>query len=184
MAPIRNNQNICFIDLEMTGLDPQRDVILQAALIITNGELETIDEYSCDIWQPESELEKMTPFVRAMHEKTGLLERVRASMVDTREAERQILHRVSYRCPHPAILAGNSVWVDRGFIDRHMPGLGGYLHYRLLDVTSVRLAVERFFGTGAAFDKPTEGEHDALVDIRNSIAELKHYRSVMKPPKA
>jgi oligoribonuclease len=114
-----------------------------------------------------------------MHEKNGLLERVRNSRVDLREAQRQILSRVAARCEHPAILCGNSIWVDRGFLERYMPGLTGYLHYRMIDVTTVRLVVERWFGSEGAFSKSAAGEHDALVDIRNSIAELRHYRGLM-----
>ncbi len=178
----RSDQNLAWIDLEMTGLDNAHDAIIQAALIVTDGELNAIDEYACDIWQPESELSKMSPFVRDMHEKNGLIERVRKSRVDLREAQRQLLSRVSALCPNPAVLCGNSIWVDRGFIDRYMPALGGYMHYRMLDVTAVRMTMERFFGPQALFSKPTEGEHDALVDIRNSINELKHYRTVMTPP--
>jgi oligoribonuclease len=169
----RIDGNLAFLDLEMTGLDPERDFILQAALVITTRELETIEELCCDVWQPESALAVMSPFVRDMHEKNGLIERVRASRIDAREAERQLLARITARCAYPAILCGSSVWVDR------MPGLCGYLHYRMLDVTSVRLFVERLLGSGAVYQKPTEGEHDALVDTRNSIAELRHYRALL-----
>jgi len=179
---MRNPTNLAFLDLEMTGLDPQRDVILQAALIITDRDLQPLDEYSCDIWQPESALELMSPFVRDMHEKNGLIARVRASRTDVRDAQRQLLSRVAALCEHPAVLCGSSIWVDRMFIDRHMPGLAGYLHYRMLDVTSVRLLVDRCLGPEALFVKSLEGEHDALVDIRNSIAELRHYRALMRKP--
>lgn len=176
---MRNASNLAWIDLEMTGLDPERDVILQAALIVTDRELVPLDEYCCDIWQPESALEGMSPFVRDMHDKNGLLTRVRGSRVDLREAQRQLLSRIAARCEQPAILCGNSIWVDRGFLDRYMPGLTGYLHYRMIDVTTVRLLVERWFGAEGSFSKSQVGEHDALVDIRNSIAELRHYRSLL-----
>jgi oligoribonuclease len=178
---MRNPTNLAFLDLEMTGLDPQRDAILQAALIITDRDLQQLDEYSCDIWQPESALELMSPFVRDMHEKNGLIARVRASRVDLREAQRQLLSRVAAYCEYPAVLCGSSIWVDRMFIDRAMPGLAGYLHYRMIDVTSVKLLVERWHGGDKVFVKPTAGEHDALVDIRNSIAELRHYRTLLAP---
>jgi oligoribonuclease len=178
-AQSRSDGNIAFLDLEMTGLSPERDVIIQAALIITNKELEPLDEYVCDIWQPEEALNVMSPFVRDMHEKNGLIERVRASRIDVREAERQLLSRVSALCPHPAVLAGNSVWVDRMFLMRYMPAVAGYMHYRILDVTSVRLCVDRWVGPSGTFNKPSAGEHDALVDTKNSIAELRHYRAVL-----
>jgi len=175
----RNESNIAFLDLEMTGLNPERDVIIQAALIITNKELEPLDEYVCDIWQPDEALAVMSPFVRDMHDKNGLIERVRASRIDSREAERQLLSRISALCPHPAVLAGNSVWVDRMFLMRYMPALAGFMHYRMIDVTSVRLCVDRWVGPSGTFNKPSAGEHDALVDTKNSIAELRHYRAVL-----
>jgi oligoribonuclease len=133
-----------------------------------------------DVWQPESALSVMSPFVRDMHDKNDQLDRVRASRVDLREAERQLLAKLTAWCNFPAILCGSSVWVDRMFLMRGMPGLTGYLHYRMLDVTSVRLFVDRALGPTAMFVKPTEGEHDALVDIKNSLAELKHYRVLLK----
>jgi oligoribonuclease len=176
--PTRASSNLAWLDLEMTGLDVQRDVILQAALIVTDRELTPLDEFVCDVWQPDEALARMSPFVRDMHEKNGLIERVRASRVDLREAERQLLARVAGLCDHPAVLCGSSIWVDRTFVDRYMPGLSGYLHYRMIDVTSVRLLVDRWHGAEAMFVKPSLGEHDALVDIRNSIAELRHYRQL------
>jgi oligoribonuclease len=131
------------------------------------------------VWQPDDALARMSPFVRDMHEKNGLIERVRASRIDLREAERQLLGRVASLCDHPAVLCGSSIWVDRTFIDRYMSGLSGYLHYRMIDVTSVRLLVDRWHGGDALFVKTAQGEHDALVDIRNSIAELRHYRTLL-----
>jgi len=177
---MRNASNLAWIDLEMTGLDPERDMILQAALIVTDRDLQPLDEYVCDVWQPEAAFEHMSPFVRDMHEKNGLLDRVRASRVDQREAQRQLLTRISALCDYPAVLCGSSIWVDRTFLDRHMQGLAGYLHYRMVDVTSFKLVVDRWLGASAMFQKPTEGEHDALVDIRNSIAELRHYKKLLK----
>ncbi len=175
----RHDSNLAFLDLEMTGLSPERDVIIQAALIVTNKDLQPLDEHCCDIWQPESALAVMSPFVRDMHEKNGLIERVRASRIDTREAERQLLSRITALCPYPAILCGNSVWVDRMFLMRYMPALAGYLHYRMVDVTSLRLLAERWSGSGATYQRSSEGEHDALVDTRSSIAELRHYRTLL-----
>jgi oligoribonuclease len=177
---MRHPSNLAFIDLEMTGLDSQHDAIIQAALIVTDRDLQPLDEYSCDIYQPEEVLARMSPFVRDMHEKNGLIERVRVSRIDLRESQRQLLSRVAAHCEYPAVLCGSSIWVDRTFIDRAMPALGGYLHYRMIDVTSVRLLVERWHGASAVYVKPSAGEHDALVDIRNSIAELRHYRALMQ----
>jgi oligoribonuclease len=179
MPTPRAPTNLAWLDLEMTGLDPQRDVILQAALIVTDRELNPLDEYCCDIYQPDEALARMSPFVRDMHDKNGLIERVRVSRIDLREAERQLLTRLTSLCDYPAILCGSSIWVDRTFVDRYMPGLAGYLHYRMVDVSSLRILANQWLGPEAAFMKSAAGEHDALVDIRNSIAELRHYRGVL-----
>jgi oligoribonuclease len=180
-APHRTQhaQNLVWLDLEMTGLEVESHVILQAALIITDAELRPLEEFCCDIWQPEAELAKMSPFVRDMHEKTGLLARLRQSLTDTRRAEQQLLEIVTGWCPYGAVLCGNSIWQDRRFVDRYMPGLAAYLTYRLLDVSSVKVLARTWYGQSAVYVKPTAGEHDALVDIRNSIAELAHYRRTL-----
>jgi oligoribonuclease len=171
--------NLAWLDLEMTGLDASRDVILQAAVIITDSELKVLEEYCVDIWQPESELAKMTPFVRDMHEKSGLLTRLRASKVDTWAAEQRLLERIAGHCTYPAVLCGNTIGQDKRFVERHMPGLAGYLSYRTIDVSSVKLLAKTWYGPGAVFDKPKDREHDALFDVRNSIAELVHYRKTV-----
>src|SRR5262245_8559346 len=111
----------------MTGLDPQSDVVLQAALIVTSSKLDVLEEHVIDIWQPEPELAKMTPFVREMHEQNGLTARVRKSKIDIVAAERRLLERVAGWCHYPAILCGNSIGQDKRFVERYMPGLGGYL---------------------------------------------------------
>lgn len=174
---VQNEGNLVWLDLEMTGLDVEEDVIIQAAVIITDAELEPLEEFVCDIWQPNHLLEQMTPFVRDMHARTGLTERVRASKVDIGDAQKSLLGIVTRWCPHPATMCGNTIWQDRKFIDRWMPGLAGYFGYRLVDVSSVKILAGRWYGAEAVYDKPREGAHDALVDIRNSIAELRHYRA-------
>jgi oligoribonuclease len=169
--------NLAWLDLEMTGLDANYDVIIQAALIVTNKNLEPLEEYSCDIWQPDVELQKMTPFVRDMHEKNGLIERVQRSKLELAAAEKRLLERVAGWCPYPAILCGNSIGQDKRFVDRWMPGFAGYLSYRIVDVSSLKILAKSWYGDTVLFKKSEEGEHDALVDIRNSIGELKHYRT-------
>lgn len=175
-------QHLAWIDLEMTGLDPFSDDILQAALVITTADLRVLEEYACDVWQPETSLAKMTPFVRDMHMATGLLKRVRLSRMDASAAERALLERVSGWCPYPAVLCGNSVGQDKRFLERHMPGLHAYLSYRIVDVTSVKLLASRWYGEASVFVKPEASAHDAMVDIRNSIAELAHYRATLFRP--
>jgi oligoribonuclease len=176
---IQNASNLAWIDLEMTGLDQEQHAIIQAALIVTDKSLNVLEEFSCDIWQPPEVLAKMSPFVREMHTKTGLLARVEQSRTDLGDAEKKLLTIIAGWCAHPAILCGNSVWNDRKFIDRHMPGLGRYLHYRLLDVSTLKIVAGTWYGDSAVFKKSKAGEHDALVDIKNSIAELKHYQSTI-----
>ena len=178
----QSTSHLAWLDLEMTGLDAQRDVILQAALVITDKDLTPLEEYGCVIWQPESELQKMTPFVREMHERTGLTERVRASNLDLGAAEQQLLERVAGWCTFGATLCGNSVGHDRRFVDRYMPGLARYLGYRIIDVSSIKLLAKLWYGDAAAFEKPRAGAHDAVVDIRRSIAELQHYRATLFRP--
>ncbi len=175
--------NLAWLDLEMTGLNPLEDVILQAALIITDVQLNVLEEFVCDIWQPDAALERMVPFVKDMHQTTGLSERVRKSRVDLLVARAQLLERVAGWCAYPAVLCGNTIGQDKRFVDQWMPGLSGYLSYRTIDVTSVKLLAKAWYGEEAVYEKPVKGEHDALVDIQNSIAELSHYRAtVFKAP--
>jgi oligoribonuclease len=175
--------NLAWLDLEMTGLNPQTDVILQAALIVTDAQLNVLEEFVCDIWQPDAQLAQMVPFVKDMHETTGLTERVRKSKIDLLVAERKLLERVAGWCTYPAVLCGNTIGQDKRFVDQWMPGLSGYLSYRTIDVTSIKLLARSWYGEEAVYDKPVKGEHDALVDIKNSIAELSHYRAtVFKTP--
>jgi oligoribonuclease len=179
--PVRRQSpaHLAWLDLEMTGLDAAHDVILQAALIVTDAELSPLEEFVSDVWQPESELAKMTPFVREMHQKTGLLDRVRSCTVELRRVEQSLLEIVSGWCPYGAVLCGNSIWQDRKFIERYMPGLAGYLTYRLVDVSAIKVLAKTWYGPSAVFAKPEVGEHDALNDVRNSIAELAHYRKTL-----
>jgi oligoribonuclease len=179
IAPTPSPDNLVWIDLEMTGLDPLVDVVLQAALVITDAALEPLDELAVDIWQPDEAMAGMIPIVREMHQRTGLIERVRRSTVRLPEAERALLAKVAAWCPPPATLCGNSVWSDRRFIERYLPALDRHLHYRIVDVSSLKVLAERWYGPGALFVKPAEGEHDARVDVRNSIAELRHYRDFL-----
>lgn len=177
--PTPSDENFAWIDLEMTGLDPDSDVILQAALVVTSAELRTLDYIAIDVAQPEEALGRMSEFVLDMHTRTGLLDRVRRSAVTLDQAERNLVELLARWCPAPATLCGNSVWTDRRFIARYMPRLDQYFHYRMVDVSSLKVLAQRWYGKSAVFVKPTQGEHDALVDVRNSISELDHYRRVL-----
>ena len=179
MTPTPRADNLVWIDLEMTGLDPVVDVILQAALVITTADLEPLDEVSVDVVQPEEALTRMSPFVRDMHARTGLIDRVRRSTIDVEQAEGRLLERIAAWCPAPATLCGNSIWNDRRFIARYMPTLDRYLHYRVVDVSSIKVLAARWYGEAAVFAKPTAGAHDAAVDVKHSVAELRHYRETL-----
>lgn len=167
---------ILWLDMEMTGLDPERCVPLQIAAVITRSDLEEEASVEVTIWQPEEELARMVPIVRKMHSANGLIERVRASRRDTANAERAVLELVAARAaPGGAVLAGNSIHQDRRFLARYFPALEGYLHYRMVDVSSIKELVRRWYGKDAAYNKG-EVPHTALADIRASIAELRYYR--------
>lgn len=174
----QSSGNLVWMDLEMTGLNPSENVILQAALIITDSELRPLESYCVDIWQPESELTKMVPFVQKMHDKNGLIARCRASDVEVAHAEQELLTRICGWCPHRPVLCGNTIGSDRKFIDKYMPALAGYLHYRMVDVSSLKVLASLWY-PGAQYDKPRGAQHDALFDIEQSIAELSHYRKKM-----
>ena len=176
--------NLVWIDLEMTGLDPAVDVILQAALVVTTAELTPLGEVALCIHQPDEALARMSAFVSEMHARTGLTERVRQSTVALADAERALIERLQLWCQPPAILCGNSIWVDRRFIARYLPALDRLLHYRMVDVSSLKVLAGRWYGAGAVFEKSPVGAHDALVDVHNSIAELRHYRRTLFRPGA
>jgi oligoribonuclease len=167
---------LVWIDLEMTGLDPEADAIVEIACIITNADLIPLTEFETAIWQPKEVLDRMTPFVRNMHTVNGLLERVVASQTDLREAERKTLQRIAQHCPMgEGVLAGNSIHQDRRFLVKHMPGLENFLHYRQMDVSSLKVLAQAWYPDLPRFEK--RKAHTALADIRESIAELKFYRA-------
>ena len=174
--PMATEARFVWIDLEMTGLDPETCVILEAAAIVTGPDLSPLGELALTVWQPESKLELMDPFVRDMHTKNGLLDRVRRSQTSLADAEKELLRLVSSLCAFgEGVLAGNSIHQDRRFLVRYMPALERYLHYRQLDVSSLKVLAQAWFPGKVSFPKPTS-DHTALADIRGSIAELVYYR--------
>ncbi len=176
-TPKADATNLVWLDLEMTGLDPRVHVILQAAVVITTKDLQPLDELSFVVWQPESALVAMSPLVTEMHTKTGLIDRVRQSTVALASVEQAFVERISAWCPPPAVLCGNSIWSDRKFVEAYMPKLNACLHYRMVDVSSLKVLAQRWFGDNVLFKKAPAGQHDATVDVHNSINELRHYRS-------
>ncbi|MFO0659430.1 MAG: oligoribonuclease [Polyangiaceae bacterium] len=170
-----------WMDLEMTGLDPERCVIVAIAAIITGPDLEPLAEIERIVWQPEEALGRMSPFVRDMHTKNGLLDQIRASSTGLEDAEREIMSVITQHCRYrEGMLAGNSIHQDRRFLSKHMPAIEGYLHYRQLDVSSLKLLAQTWYPGQLDFRKAKA--HTALGDIRESIAELKFYREKMLIP--
>src|SRR5580658_1041076 len=169
-------ERLIWMDLEMTGLDPQTDSIVQVAAIVTDlGSFDELEVLELPVWQPESRLEVMTPFVRNMHESSGLLAKVRGSKTSLMDAERALLKLVSRWCgAQEGVLAGNSIWQDRRFLACYMPALEGYLHFRQVDVTSFKIMMRAWLGERASF--PKAKAHTALEDVRASIAELRFYK--------
>ena len=171
------NERLVWLDLEMTGLDESTCTILQVAMIITDPGLQEIASADIAIWQPDSSLNEMVPFVREMHTKNGLLKRVRASSVSLKEAQEQLMgllaQHVGYR---KGFLAGNSIYADRRFLQKYMTMLESYLHYRQVDVSSLKILCQEWFGEKGKPPKKVNA-HTALEDIRESIEELKFYRA-------
>ena len=171
---------LVWMDLEMTGLDPDRDVILEIATLVTTANLDVVAEGPVlAIHQPEPVLGAMDDWNREHHGASGLVERVRASRLAVGDAEAQTLEFVRrHVAERTSPLCGNSIWQDRRFLARYMPALERYLHYRNVDVSTVKELVRRWYPDGPA---PPEKKHAhlALDDIRESIDELRFYRTHM-----
>ena len=176
---------LVWIDLEMTGLDPGRDVVLEIAALITDSELEPVGEgLDIVVSQPAEALTGMVDIVREMHARSGLTEAVLASTVSLADAEAAVLDLVRAHVPEPRTvpLCGNSIATDRTFIAKHMPALDASLHYRMIDVSSIKELARQWFPR-AYFAAPAKaGHHRALVDIQESIEELRYYRSTIFVP--
>ena len=173
---------LAWIDLEMTGLDPEKHVIVEIAVIITDGSLEeTIEGPDLVLRADETALEKMAPVVREMHRTSGLTEAIRKSPISVDEAERLVLEFVQEYVPEPgqAPLAGNSVHADRAFLRKHMPALEEWFHYRNVDVSTVKELARRWYPEVLESAPAKGGGHRALADIRESIKELKYYREAI-----
>ena len=170
--------NLVWIDLEMTGLNPEQDAILEIASIVTDNNLNVIEEGpSLIIHQPENVLATMSEWSRDMHTQSGLINEVRSSKVSLEDAYQQTLSFIKKNCEQQqALLCGNSVWQDRAFLRRYMPEIIEFLYYRLIDVTTVKELVARWYPDDPQVEMVKKDTHRALADIRESIAELRHYR--------
>jgi oligoribonuclease len=171
--------NLVWIDLEMTGLDITTDVILEIACVITDGDLNVIAEGpSLIIHQPEEKLTSMGKWCQDHHGKTGLTDAVRNSTISLQYAYDEIVAFIKDYCPsNTGILAGNSVWQDRIFLEKYMPAITQHLHYRIVDVSTVKELLKRWYPTSKNIEYKKNDQHRALSDVYESIAELKHYRT-------
>jgi oligoribonuclease len=173
------------MDLEMTGLEPARHVIVEIATIITDDELEVVAEGpDLIVHQPEEALAHMDDYVRNMHTKSGLLTAIRESTVTLEVAGKATLDFIRTHVPEPRTvpLCGNSIGTDRRFLDAYLPDIEQHLHYRSVDVSTIKELAKRWYPSDLAGAPVKSSLHRALDDIRESIAELRYYReSVFKP---
>jgi len=175
---------VVWIDCEMTGLDLTRDALVEVAALVTDFELNVLgDGVDLVIRPPAEALETMPDVVREMHTASGLLEALDAG-VTLAEAEQEVLAYVRQHVPEArkAPLAGNSIATDRGFVTRDMPELDGWLHYRMIDVSSIKELARRWYPRTYFAAPAKQGGHRALADIRESIEELRYYRAALFVP--
>jgi oligoribonuclease len=173
----KSKYNLVWMDCEMTGLDVEKEVLIEIATLITDSELNVLEEGPCiAIHQRNEILDKMDEWNTKHHNESGLVKRVQQSLIDEAEAEKRTLDFVKKYCPKgTSPLCGNSIHQDRKFLHKYMRGLHEYFHYRSVDVTSIKELVIRWYPTGPKSPKKSQ-EHVAMVDIRESLQELIFYR--------
>jgi oligoribonuclease len=173
----QNQNNLIWIDMEMTGLVPETDRVIEIAMVITDSELNVVGEAPVlVVHQPDSVLDGMDAWNKSTHGKSGLIERVKASTLSERQVEEQMLAYLKEYVPiRTSPMCGNSICQDRRFLARWMPELEAYFHYRNLDVSTLKELVKRWKPELAQGLKK-HGKHEALADIYESIDEMKYYR--------
>ena len=181
---MRVRELMVWADCEMTGLDLAADALIEVAALVTDGELNVLGEGVDLVIKPSDQaLEQMGDFVRTMHTSSGLLEQL-ASGLTMAEAEERVLDylREFVREPRKAPLAGNTIGTDRAFLARDMPAFEGFVHYRNVDVSSVKELARRWFPRAYYSAPAKSGNHRALADVRESIEELRYYRDAVFVP--
>jgi oligoribonuclease len=175
MPPDANH--LAWVDMEMSGLDPDRDRILEVALVVTDSQLAVVAEGPVlVVHQPDAVLDGMDEWNKSTHARTGLVDRVRASGLSEAQAEQQLLGFLAAHVPaRLSPMCGNSICQDRRFLARWMPRVEGHFHYRNLDVSTLKELVRRW-KPELARGVVKQGKHEALADIHESIEELKYYR--------
>jgi oligoribonuclease len=175
---------LVWIDCEMTGLDLARDALIEIACLVTDGNLVVLDEGVDLVIKPPAEaVDQMVPVVREMHTASGLIDEL-ASGVTLAEAQEQVLRYVRRHVPEArkVPLCGNSIATDRAFLARDMPELDAFLHYRMVDVSSIKELARRWYPRAYFASPPKHGGHRALADVRESIQELRYYREAIFVP--
>ena len=170
------------MDLEMTGLDPTRHAIVEIATLVTGDDLELVAEGpDLVVHQPPEVLAGMDDVVRTMHTKSSLLAAIESSTTSLEEAGRATLEFIKSHAPEPGTvpLAGNSIGMDRRFLDAYLPDIDRHLHYRSIDVSTIKELCRRWFPDALAKAPTKAGGHRALDDIRESVQELRYYRSTI-----
>ena len=173
---------LVWVDLEMTGLDPDHDRIVEIAVIVTDGQLERLEEGpDLVLATSEESLASMDQVVVQMHGASGLTELIRASDITLEDAEQQVLEFITRHVPAARVapLAGNSVHADRAFLRRYMPTLEDYVHYRNVDVSTIKELARRWFPESLEKAPKKAGGHRALADIRESIEEMRYWRTAV-----
>ncbi len=173
-----SEKNLVWIDLEMSGLQPDRDKIIEIATIITDDQLNVLEQGpALVIHQPDEVLENMNDWCKEHHAKSGLTKEVKKSDITLEQAEERTLNFISQYCKkNKNVLAGNTIWQDRNFLYHYMPRIVDFMHYRLLDVSSIKEVVMHWYSQESEYKKNEESAHRALDDIKESIEELKYYR--------
>lgn len=186
-APASADDRLVWIDLEMTGLDVERHRIVELAVLVTDARLDLLaDGLDLVVHQPPEVLAEMDDFVRKMHTKSGLLGEIERSSLTLEDAGKRALEYITQFVPEAgtAPMCGNSIGVDRRFLDRYLPDLDRYLHYRSIDVSSLKELSRRWY-PDAYKKRPSKTEaHRALDDVRESVAELRYYRETIMRPSA
>ncbi|MDP9431942.1 MAG: oligoribonuclease [Actinomycetota bacterium] len=173
---------LVWIDCEMTGLELERDALVEVAVLITDSELNILDPgIDLVLSAPADTLESMKEVVRDMHTSSGLLDAIRESSLGLADAQEQVLAYIKQFVPErrKAPLCGNSIATDRGFLARDMPVLDDWLHYRMIDVSSIKELAKRWYPRVYYSAPAKAGGHRALADITESIEELRYYRATI-----
>jgi len=178
MAP--SEKNLVWLDLEMTGLEPEKDLILEIATVVTDSELRVLAEGPCmAVHQPGAVLDNMDPWCVEQHGKSGLTQRCRDSRFSVLDAQARTLEFLSQWClPGKSPLCGNTIGQDRRFLVKYMPRLSDFFHYRSIDVSAVKELVQRWY-PGAKYVYSKSKQHLSLADVHESISELAHYRATV-----